>query len=118
MRRDPDGFAPEDPSCWIAPNGKVHFVGEDASHSIIARILGDQNGGAELEGKGYLHVSYSSIMPGYDVRTQREIEPTQAQLDALFDIVLRVEAVLGKDEHIARRFHYFIQHNAPKESYA
>jgi hypothetical protein len=118
VSRAEDGFVPEDPSCWISPAGKVTFVGGKAgdSHCEVARTLGDATAGRELEEKGWLHVSYSSIYRGY--RDGRDLEPTQAQLDALWDISVRVAEVLGEEDYPVVRFRRFIHDNAPKEALA
>lgn len=63
---------------WLAPDGTSSHVG--GSHVRVAAELGDETGGRELEKKGYLHVSGGYVSAGKDM------EPTQAQLDTLFDI--------------------------------
>jgi hypothetical protein len=115
--KDTDGFIAEDPSCWISPAGKVTFVNE-GSHCSVARDLGDERAGRGLEEKGYLHVSYSSVMKGWGSGNDgREIDPTQAQLDALWDISVRVEKALNDSEdYCVRRYRKFIEDNPVKET--
>jgi hypothetical protein len=83
-----------DPSCWIAPNGDIYLVNDNGgSHNRAAAIIKgrDYGGMSDLEEDGWLHISYSSIFTGYDVKLQREHLPKQAQIDAVFDIAQAAE---------------------------
>lgn len=65
---------------WIAPDGTSTHLGPlGGSHHGVAYSLDDATGGRELEKKGYMHLSYGSAWVTIG-------EPTQAQLDRLFDI--------------------------------
>jgi hypothetical protein len=77
-----------DPSCWIAPNGDIYFVNDNGgSHSATCRRITDSNDGMmSLEAKNWLHVSFTSIYEGYDSDRGRRHSPTQAQVDAIFDL--------------------------------
>lgn len=95
--------------CWIAPDGKVTWAYSDedggylGSHSEVAReVLGDDTGGAQLERKGYLHVSGGSIYTGYNDTLGRSIAPTQSQIDVVFDLVQTVEANYPKSSYAVR----------------
>lgn len=96
-----------DPSCWIAPDGKVTFVHDyDGSHCRAAvDALDDDTGGAMLERQGYLHVSGGSVYTGYDAES---IPPTQAQIDSLFDIVMVLKSSDRHDSYYVNRYEAFI----------
>lgn len=105
----------EDQSCWISPTGAVTFVDEfGGSHCRAAEHLGDKTGGVGLEEQGYLHVSYSSVYTGYDAKTGKYLDPTQAQLDQLFDLAIAIKNYRG-DSYVADRFMKFIEQHAVKE---
>lgn len=105
----------EDQSCWIDPKGKVTFVDEfGGSHCRAAEGLGDPTGGVELERKGYLHISWSSIYTGYDERSGQYLNPTQAQLDATFDLAQAIEEY-HPGSYVARRFREFIEQHQVKD---
>lgn len=74
---------------WIAPDGKATHLSDEpgmTTHSSVARhALGSKNGGWELDDAGYVHMSYGATYMGPDK------EPTQAQLDTLFDIQTELE---------------------------
>ena len=63
---------------WISPSGRIHHV-PDYGHCKKAVELGDETGGRRLEREGWAHCSLGSIVI---LRN-----PTQAQIDALYDFV-------------------------------
>ncbi len=79
QRIDPDLVQPH-LSAWIDPEGNVYHVPE-CKHWKVAELLGSRMD--TLEAKGWMHLSYGNIYSGGR-------EPTQAQLDALFVIELKV----------------------------
>jgi hypothetical protein len=71
---------------WIAPDGKASHlnfsVPGEGSHCTLAEyVLKDDTGGRGLDAKGFLHLSGGGPYMG-----RAGHEPTQAQLDTLFDI--------------------------------
>jgi hypothetical protein len=106
-------FNVNDPSCWIKPDGTIFYVNH-SSHVELAQDLGDSTGGRELEGKGWLHISGASIYAGYDEWRDSYIPPTQAQIDALFDIGQLCQQ--AGDEYFTIRYNRFIEKYAPKET--
>lgn len=67
-------------SAWIDTEGNVFHVPE-CKHWDVAELLGSTSD--KLEAKGWMHLSFGSIYAGRK-------EPTQAQLDTLFIIELKV----------------------------
>lgn len=103
------GEVADDPSCWIDRNGDVYFVHENGgSHSSTCRRITDSGDGMYmLEQKGWLHVSYTNIYTGYDSAHSREVLPTQAQIDAIFDLAMAASKVCertGGRNYVAERF--------------
>jgi hypothetical protein len=97
----------EDQSCWISPEGKVTFA-QGALHSTIAReVLGDETGGRDLERAGYVHVSWTSVYGGYSPE-RGVMEPTQAQLDALFDLSQHIQKY-HPESRVAKKFLTYIE---------
>ena len=103
-----------DPSCWIDRAGKVTWVAtHGGSHCRAAEAIGDKTGGVELERQGYLHISWTSVYTGYDAERGDYLDPSQPQLDALFDIAQAIEAT---DEYLAKRYMEFISQHQVKET--
>lgn len=97
-------YIDNDPSCWIGRDGSIYFVNDNGgSHSSTCRRITDTTDGMwKLEGEGWLHMSYTNIYTGYDQRRGREIAPTQAQVDAVFDLAMAAQAVA--EERHGRKF--------------
>jgi hypothetical protein len=92
---------PEPTICdaWIAPNGTQHFVppcGHDsvALHKWHVRAY-------DLERKGYIHLSLFAM--GYIV-TRDRFEPTNAQIDTMYDLWMLAQRMMGAHPG-ARRMH-------------
>ena len=74
---------------WIDPSGKAYHLSDKpglGSHGGLAEnLLDDPDRGRGLEDRGFLHLSYGWVM--YADRTR----PTQAQLDAVWDILTELK---------------------------
>jgi hypothetical protein len=66
-------------SAWIDPSGKFYPV-RDCGHSEFAEF---HFGTYDLEGKGWVHLSFGNVYHGGKVR--------QSQLDTLFDVLMTYE---------------------------
>ena len=79
-------------SAWIEPTGKIHYV-NDCKHHEWALDNG-YDGGDELQDIGWVHLSGG--YPAYDIR------PTQAQIDAMFDIAVALEQIASLASYASR----------------
>lgn len=86
---------------WIAKDGTSYHLSDrpgEGSHGGVAEtVLGDHTRGRGLDEQGFLHLSYGGPFMG-----SRTEQPTQAQLDRLFDIQVALEArKAGQARYIA-----------------
>jgi|KBSSwiStaDraftv2_1062776.scaffolds.fasta_scaffold3950684_1 hypothetical protein len=78
---------PHATDAWIAPDGRF-FPVADCKHSAVAAVIMAENLGRHdvpypgdvLEKMGYIHLTFGHI--------RAEEYPTQAQLDALWDVLV------------------------------
>lgn len=77
-------------NAWIARDGTTYYVAW-WGHCQTAERLGDSTGGRKLEDGGWIHLTYGT--------PHTYIAPTQAQVDALYDIL----AAMRRIRHAAER---------------